>query len=254
MLQRDDFSKRYANGQPISLHEFLYPLAQAYDSVMVKADVELGGTDQTFNLLLGREMQKSYGQRPQVIVTMPILEGLDGVEKMSKSLDNYISVTEPPFEIYGKLMSISDELMPRYYTLLTDLDYEESVKELGHPKKVKMLLAEEIVRKYYGDEAAVKARENFNITFSKKSVPHDQDWVKVFPLAEGSYWLPQLLKLCKLVGSTSEGRRLIKQGAVEVGGRTVDNDQEHIEINPAVGGDILVKVGKKRFAKIRAQR
>ena len=250
MLQRDDFAKRYGSQAPISLHEFLYPLAQAYDSVVIKADVEIGGTDQTFNLLLAREIQKAYGQKPQVIMTMPILEGLDGVEKMSKSLGNYIGITEPPYEIFGKIMSISDDLMPKYYKLLTDLEYNAVYSEIDHPKLVKMKLAEEIVKRYHGTALAKKARRNFEATYVKREVPEDSEWVKVFRVEPGSHWIPHLLKASGLVSSTSEARRLVRQGAVEINGEKVLDEQRHVELGKGKKDEKIIKVGKKKFIKI----
>lgn len=250
ILQRDDYAKRYKSNTPISLHEFLYPLAQAYDSIKIKADVEIGGTDQTFNLLMARELQRAYGQKPQIIMTMPILEGLDGVEKMSKSLDNYVGITEPPYEIFGKIMSISDEMMPKYYELLTDLDYESLQAELGHPKLVKSKLAEEIVARFHGQKAAKRAAENFDRTYTQKKAPQDKDWVKVLKVKPGVYWLPQLIKDFELAGSTSEARRLIRQGAVQIDEKKVLDEQAKIEMKKGKKNIKMIKVGRKKFAKI----
>ena len=252
LLQRDDFSTRVKSGAPISLHEFLYPLAQAYDSVAVKADIEVGGTDQTFNLLLAREIQKAYGQRPQVILTMPILEGLDGVEKMSKSLGNYIGITDPPHEMFGKIMSISDEMMPRYYELLTELDYEALSREVGHPKMLKMRLAGEIVRLYHGEAAAEKAKRDFETAFVKRGVPSDGRWVKEFELPPGDYWLPGLMKQCGIAPSGAEARRLVRQGAVRINGEKVVDDQAKIGIRRDMKAPLIVSVGRKKFARIRS--
>lgn len=249
ILQREEYAARYSAGTPIPLHEFLYPLAQAYDSIHIKADVEIGGTDQTFNLLLGRELQRAYGQQPQVVMTMPLLEGLDGVEKMSKSLGNYVGITEPPFEIFGKIMSISDDLMPRYYELLTGLDYRALQKEIPHPKELKMRLAGEIVGRFHGEEAAVSARNNFELRFSKKGVPDDAEWVKELKIKPGSYWLPQLLKEGEIVDSTSEARRLMRQGAVTVNDKKIVDDKAKIEFAKSAVQDII-KVGKKKIARI----
>lgn len=250
LLQRDDFAKRREANAPISLHEFLYPLAQAYDSVAIKADIEIGGTDQTFNLLLAREIQRVYGQKPQVVMTMPILEGLDGVAKMSKSLGNYIGITEPPYEIFGKVMSISDEIMPRYYELLTDLDYGGLQRSLGHPKQLKMKLAEEIVTRFHGPGAAGKARRNFELTYAGKGVPEDSEWVREFDVSPGEYWLPQLMKDSGIAASTSEARRLILQGAVRIDGGKVQDDQTRIEIPAETKSPLILKAGKKKFVKI----
>lgn len=249
LLQREDYAKRYAGGVPISLHEFLYPLAQAFDSIHIKADVEIGGTDQTFNLLLGRELQKSYGQKPQVIMTMPLLEGLDGVEKMSKSLGNHIGITEPPFEIFGKIMSLSDDLMPRYFELLTDFDYKKLQKELNHPKAIKVKLAWELVKRFHGEEAADSAQRNFEQTYARKGIPEDDAWVRVYKIKQGTYWLPQLLKESELAESTSEARRLIKQGAVSIDSVKITDDHARIEFT-ATQPPQIIKVGKKKFSRI----
>jgi len=249
LLQREDYAKRYASGVPISMHEFLYPLAQAFDSIHVKADVEIGGTDQTFNLLMGRELQRSYGQKPQVIMTAPLLEGIDGVEKMSKSLGNHIGIAEPPFEIFGKVMSISDELMPRYYELLTEFDYSALKKEIAHPKALKMKLAWEIVKRFHGTGAADSAQKNFEQTYGKKGIPEDDAWVRVHKIKPGTYWLPQLLKESELAESTSEARRLIKQGAVSVDSVKITDEHAKIEFN-AMQPAQIIKVGKKKFSRI----
>lgn len=254
MLERDDFYKRYSNQQPISIHEFIYPLIQGYDSVALKADVELGGTDQKFNLLVGREIQKAYHLNPQVIITMPILEGLDGVNKMSKSLNNYIGIDEPPQEIFGKVMSISDDLMMRYYELISDI----SLKNLGalkeniksgkeHPKEAKKKLAMEIVGRFYNREEALKASEEFDLIFKHKETPEKMQ-EKQICWNEKNIWLPRLITMCSEVAkSNSESKRLIKQGGVSINREKVVD--ENIEI-PAKG-EYILKIGKKEFIKVR---
>ncbi|WP_418792228.1 tyrosine--tRNA ligase [Phosphitispora sp. TUW77] len=255
MLERDDFNKRFHNELPISIHEFFYPLMQGYDSVALKADVELGGTDQKFNLLMGRHLQKEYGQEPQVALMMPILEGLDGVQKMSKSLGNYIGITESPKEMYGKTMSIADELMIRYFELVTPIEMEEISRirtglEQGtlHPRDVKMRLSREIVTIYHGEKAALKAEEEFKNIFQKKELPDEVPEYVLDPndLEDGVIWLPKLLTLAGLVAGTSEGKRLVKQGAVRIDDERV-NDPE-IRIKPENGS--IIKAGKRKFAKI----
>jgi tyrosyl-tRNA synthetase len=252
MLERDDFKKRFANHSPIGIHEFIYPLLQGYDSVVLEADVEIGGTDQKFNLLMGRELQQEYGQQQQVVVILPLLEGTDGVKKMSKSLGNYIGISEPPEEIFGKVMSVSDELMLRYYELLSHVSIEElsSIKKgiedgSRHPKKAKEDLALEIVGRYHGKDAAQKAREGFERVFKQKEVP---DEVPVFPITwdEDSEWLPKILKNSGLAKSTSEAQRLIKQGAVSVDGEKWKDPDRMLDR----GKEYLLKVGKRRFLKI----
>ena len=251
MLEREDFRNRFESGKPISIHEFLYPLIQGYDSVAMQADVELGGTDQLFNVLMGRDLQRSHGQEPQVVLTMPLLEGLDGVNKMSKSLGNYIGITETADNIYGKVLSLSDDLMFRYFALLSDLsskeieDLKNKVEKLTiHPKEVKKQLARELTARFHGKEAARTAEENFEKVFQKGGVPDDVPEVKCSaaePIA-----LPQLLVDAGLVQSTSEGRRMIKQSAVSIDGEKVTD--VHSVIKPS--GHLLVKVGKRRFSKI----
>jgi tyrosyl-tRNA synthetase len=252
MLEREDFRVRFDNEKPISIHEFLYPLIQGYDSVALESDVELGGTDQLFNLLMGRDLQRSWNQEPQVVITMPLLEGLDGVNKMSKSLGNYIGITETADDIYGKIMSISDTLMFRYYELLSDL----SADEIGilatdmqegkiHPKDAKKKLARELTTRFYGAEDASRAEESFEQVFKHHGLPDNIPEV-VLQKADGELWLPKLLVEAGLTESTSEARRLIKQQAV-----TLDNEKivdTEYSVQPA--GDILIKVGKRRFAKI----
>jgi tyrosyl-tRNA synthetase len=251
MLERDDFSKRYQARQPIAIHEFLYPLVQGYDSVALKADVELGGTDQKFNLLVGRELQKQYGQPPQVILTVPILEGLDGVQKMSKSLGNYVGINEPPAEMFGKLMSISDELMWRYFELLSFRPMGEieglrrQVAEGRNPMEVKFELAEELVGRFHGRRAAREAKEAFIARFRRGALPEDMPEVTLRAPAEG---LPiaQALKLAGLVPSTSEALRMLRQGAVRIDGERV-TDRDTV-LRP--GAAVILQVGKRRFARV----
>jgi len=255
MLERDDFNKRFHSELPISIHEFFYPLMQGYDSVALKADVELGGTDQKFNLLMGRHLQKEYGQEPQVALMMPILEGLDGVQKMSKSLGNYIGITEAPREMYGKTMSIADELMIRYFELVTPVEMDEISRirtglEEGalHPRDVKMRLAREIVTIYHGEEAAAKAEEEFKNIFQKKELPDEvPDYVlDCSELEDGLIWLPKLLTLAGLVPGTSEGKRMVKQGAVRINDERV-NDPD-LRFMPEDGS--IIKAGKRKFARV----
>ncbi len=252
MLERDDFKKRFEGQMPISIHEFLYPLIQGYDSVAMEADVEIGGTDQRFNLLMGRELQRTYGQAPQVVLTMPLLEGLDGVNKMSKSLGNYIGITDTPEDIYGKVLSISDELMFRYYELLSDLSIDEiaslkTAMEAGeiHPKKVKQKLARELTAKYYDEELAGKAEESFDRVFQKHGLPDDIP-EKVISGDEDTIWLPRLLADAGLVKGTGDGRRMIKQNAVSIDGEKIDDDNYQV----SAAGELLLKVGKRRFCKV----
>lgn len=252
MLERDDFAKRYAAGQPIAIHEFLYPLIQGYDSVALKADVELGGTDQKFNLLVGRELQRDYGQPPQVIVTLPILEGLDGVQKMSKSLGNYVGIAEPPEEQFGKLMSISDTLMWRYLELLSFRPMAEierlrrQVAEGRNPMEVKFELAEELVGRFHGTEAARRARESFIARFRRHELPEDLPEMTV-AAPGGRIRLPNLLKEAGLVPSTSEALRMIRQGAVRIDGERVSDTALEI----AAGTTHVYQIGKRRFARVR---
>ena len=251
MLERDDFKKRFESGRPISIHEFLYPLIQGYDSVAMQADVEIGGTDQLFNLLMGRDLQKGRGQEPQVVLTMPLLEGLDGVNKMSKSLGNYIGISEPPDEIFGKVLSVSDELMFRYYELLSDLSMDEiaSLKadmEAGkiHPKAVKVRLARELVTRFHDAEAAEAAERNFEQVFARHQLP-DEIPEKTIAVGEETIWLPRLLVEAGLVKSTSDGRRMIKQNAVSVDGEKV----KEINTDIPARGSVLLQVGKRRFCR-----
>jgi len=256
MLERDDFWNRFHKEEPISIHEFLYPLMQGYDSIAIHADVELGGTDQKFNLLMGRTLQKEYGQNQQVALMMPILEGLDGKQKMSKSLGNYIGVTDSPREMYGKTMSITDELIVRYFRLVTRLTVEEVdaiEKGLGdgslHPRDVKMRLAREIVTMYHSQEAAWEAEEEFKRVFSKGQLPDDIPEFSVVAgeLEDNKIWLAKLLALSNLTSSTSEARRMIKQGAVKIDDVKVDDPDAEVEI---VDG-MIIRVGKRRFMRIR---
>jgi tyrosyl-tRNA synthetase len=253
MLERDDFGKRYRGNQPIAIHEFLYPLVQGYDSVALKADIELGGTDQKFNLLMGREIQKEYGQPPQVILTMPLLEGLDGVNKMSKSLGNYVGINEPPDEIFGKLMSISDELMWRYYELLS---LERSSDEIGsmreraasggeNPKNYKVALARELVARFHGKEAAAEALARFERVHRQRDVPVDVIEVLLHTGDDGLP-LPQALKQAKLTSSTSEALRMIEQGAVKLDGEKV-NDKT---LRLGKGTQAVLQVGRRKFARV----
>lgn len=253
MLERDDFHKRFTGQQPIAIHEFLYPLVQGYDSVALQADVELGGTDQKFNLLVGRELQKQEGQAPQSVVTMPLLEGLDGVNKMSKSLGNYIGITEPPKEIYGKIMSTSDDLMVRYYELLSDVDLAElqrikdgvAGKSGGaHPMESKKALGREMVTRFYDQAAAQQAENDFVQQFKQKEVPDD---IPVFTLADNQpVWICRLLTDAGLTASNGEARRLIKQGAVRLAGEKVTNADQ--EVLPQ--GEVILQAGKRRFARV----
>ncbi|WP_041434688.1 tyrosine--tRNA ligase [Thermodesulfatator indicus] len=250
MLERDDFKKRFESHRPIAIHELIYPLIQAYDSVALEADVELGGTDQLFNLLVGRDIQREYSQEPQIVMTVPILEGLDGVQKMSKSLGNYIGITEPPQEMFGKIMSISDELMWRYYELLTDVPLdqiarwkEEAASGKINPKDLKINLAKIIVAQYHSEEAAEKAAQEFEKVFAKGGLPEDIPQVEV---PAGEVWLPRFLKEQGLVKSTSEARRLISQGGVHLDGEKVRQEDILFE----AGHEYVLRVGKKRFLKI----
>ena len=249
MLERDDFKKRFESNRPISIHEFLYPLIQGYDSVAMRADVELGGTDQLFNLLMGRDLQRSRGQEPQVVLTTPLLEGLDGVNKMSKSLGNYIGISESPDSIFGKIMSISDDLMFRYYELLSDLPMTEihTLKDkiaagLIHPKAAKVQLAKEMVARFHNQAAAEDAERNFEQVFARHEAPDEIEEVRI-AATEAEIWVPKLLFDAGLVKSTSDGRRMIQQHAVSIEGEKVD------DVNAVVPaeGVVLLKVGKRRF-------
>ena len=247
MLERDDFSKRYKGGQAISIHEFLYPLVQGYDSVALRADMELGGSDQKFNLLVGRELQKQAEMEPQVILTMPILEGLDGVQKMSKSLDNYIGIDEDPDSMFGKIMSISDELMWRYLELLsfesleTIESWKKEVENGENPRNIKFRLAEEIITRFHSNPAAKKAQQNFIDRFAKNQIPEEMD---EYTFSKGLK-IANLLKDSDLVNSTSEAFRMIKQGAVKMDGEKI-NDKD---FTPNVGTSVY-QVGKRKFARV----
>lgn len=251
MLERDDFNKRYTGGQAIAIHEFLYPLIQGYDSVAMKADVELGGTDQKFNLLVGRQLQEAYGQKPQVVITMPILEGLDGVQKMSKSLNNYIGINDAPDDMFGKIMSVSDELMWRYFELLSfrplaDIEQFKSDIEAGkNPRDIKFLLAEEIIERFHDRAAADKARENFIARFQKGAMPDEMPEVEL-QAAGGKLAIANLLKDADLVKSTSEAMRMIKQGAVKIDGERIDDNKLDI----SAGTKAVFQVGKRKFARV----
>jgi len=253
MLERDDFHKRYKANQPIAIHEFIYPLVQGYDSVALQADIELGGTDQKFNLLVGRELQKQYGQKPQAVLTMPLIEGLDGVKKMSKSLNNYIGISEPAREIFGKIMSISDELMWRYFNLLSFrlpaeiIALKQAVKEGRNPRDVKLELAEEIVTRFYNKTIAQEAHQEFINRFKHGELPEEMPEL-TFQLKPGENLLiSHLLKEAGLVPSTSEANRMIKQGAVKIDGEKLEN------LKLAFHNDFegVFQVGKRRFAKIK---
>jgi len=251
MLERDDFSKRYANNQPIAIHEFLYPLCQGYDSVAMKADVELGGTDQKFNLLVGRELQKHYGQAPQCVLMMPLLEGLDGVNKMSKSLGNYVGIAESPRDIFGKLMSISDELMWRYFELLSFRAVEEIAKfkqeiQVGrNPRDVKVLLAKEIVARFHDQQAADEAQAEFEARFRRGVLPDDMPAVNLATV-DGSLPIAQILKLSNLTPSTSDALRMIDQGGVRLDGEKISDKNLTLK----AGVSVVVQVGKRKFARI----
>jgi len=252
MLERDDFAKRYRGGQPIAIHELLYPLCQGYDSVAMKADVELGGTDQKFNLLVGRELQKHFGQAPQCILTMPLLEGLDGVNKMSKSLGNYVGINEPSGEMFGKLMSISDELMWRYFELLSFRSAEtieglqEEVRTGRNPREVKVLLAQEIVGRFHGSEAAGQALAAFDARFRQGAIPDDIPEVSLTAQGGQALILAQVLKQAGLTSSTSEALRMIEQGGVRIDGARVDD--KHCTL--AGPGPFVLQVGKRKYARV----
>ncbi|TPQ26634.1 tyrosine--tRNA ligase [Methylomonas koyamae] len=251
MLERDDFSKRYKGGQPIAIHEFLYPLIQGYDSVVMKADVELGGTDQKFNLLVGRQLQEIYGQKPQIVLTMPILEGLDGVQKMSKSLNNYIGIADAADDMFGKIMSISDELMWRYFKLLSfrpmlEIEgWRQACENGDNPRNYKVALAQEIVERFHGFAAAKSALENFEARFQRGAIPEDLAEIEMDAGSEGVP-IANLLKNAGLVESTSEALRLIKQGAVKIDGEKVEDAKKVIG-----AGSHVYQVGKRKFAKVK---
>jgi tyrosyl-tRNA synthetase len=251
MLERDDFSKRYSSGQAIAIHEFLYPLIQGYDSVELRADVELGGTDQKFNLLMGRQLQEQHGQKPQVVLTMPILEGLDGVQKMSKSLNNYIGIADKPRDMFGKIMSISDELMWRYFELLSfrpmaEIEgFRQEMAAGKNPRDIKFLLAEEIIARFHSHEAATAARQAFIDQFAKGAIPDD---IPEHALETGNegYAIANLLKDTGLCSSTTDAMRMIQQGAVRIDGDRVDDKSLRV----MKGTNAVFQVGKRRFAKV----
>ncbi len=252
LLEREDFADRYKSNQPISVLEFLYPLVQGYDSVALRADVELGGTDQIFNLLVGREIQREYGQEPQVVITMPLLVGTDGVEKMSKSLGNYIGICEPPKEIYGKTMSISDELILPYFRLLTEVPQggieaieHQMKKEDVNPRDIKMTLAREIVAMYYDRESARAAEEEFKRVFQDRGLP---DEIPEFAVSakDRPIWIVRLLTASGMVSSGGQARRLIAGGGVKINGQKVTDDSLELKVE----GELLIKIGKKRFLKV----
>ncbi|WP_250673956.1 tyrosine--tRNA ligase [Paraclostridium ghonii] len=253
MLERDDFKKRFASNQSISIHEFFYPLMQGYDSVAIKADIEMGGTDQKFNILMGRTLQKEYEQIPQIALLMPIIEGTDGVKKMSKSLGNYIGISEAPNDMYGKTMSIPDELIIRYFELVTD-EHPDSIESMKsdmeqdkvNPRDLKMRLAKEVVKLYHGEEKAIESEQYFKSVFQKKNVPDDiaEMEVSIEESEEDLFFIPKLVTGLKLSPSTSEARRLLKQGGIKLNGEKVENDKISLQ-----NGDII-QVGKRKFAKL----
>lgn len=254
MLERDDFAKRYKSGQSISIHEFLYPLAQGYDSVALKADVELGGTDQTFNLLVGRQLQTAYGQEPQVVMTLPLLEGTNGINKMSKSLGNYIGIAEPPAEMFGKIMSISDELMWRYYELLSfrPLAQIAALKQAAadgrNPRDIKLELARELTARFHGGTEAERAQREFLARVSERTVPADLP-PQVLQVEAAGIKLPSLLKAAGLAASTSEATRKIEEGAVRIAGERVTDRALLL----SAGADLVLQVGSRRFARVRLE-
>jgi len=254
MLERDDFSKRYRAGQPIAIHEFLYPLIQGWDSVALDADVELGGTDQKFNLLVGRQLQEGAGKEPQVVITMPILEGLDGVQKMSKSLGNYIGIEDPPEEMFGKLMSVSDDLMWRYFELLSFRDaadiaaLKQSVNDGANPRDIKFELGRELVARFHSQADAERAQQAFIARFQKGAMPDDMPEL-ILKAPDGRLPLPQLLKQAGLVPSTTEARRMVKQGAVRIDGERISDP----DLCCQAGTDNVYQVGKRRFARVRLE-
>jgi tyrosyl-tRNA synthetase len=255
MLERDDFSNRYKDGKPIGIHEFLYPLMQGYDSVAMKADIELGGTDQKFNLLVGRDIQREYNQEPQVIITLPLLEGIDGVEKMSKSLNNYIGINESPQEMYGKAMSIPDNLMIRYFELVTNISLDEINKvKIGlendniHPRDVKKRLARNIVTLYHSQGAAMMAEEEFENVFKNKLYPEEikELILKKDDLKEGKIWLVKLIVLSGVVGNKSEARRIVEQGGVRINGEKVNDPNFDVTVKKGM----ILKIGRLNFIKL----
>ena len=255
MLERDDFSKRYKSGQPIAVHEFLYPLIQGYDSVVLRADVELGGTDQKFNLLVGRQLQESYGQEPQVVITLPILEGLDGVQKMSKSLGNYIGITDAPDDMFGKIMSLSDDMMWRYFELLSTRSLAEiegwraSVVKGANPRDIKFELALELVGRFHSRAAARGAHEAFIARFQRGAIPESIAELTLKAADGAGIPIANLLKEAGLVQSTSEALRMVGQGAVRVDGERIEDPRQRC----TVGSSHVYQVGKRRFARIRVE-
>ncbi|MHB1116722.1 tyrosine--tRNA ligase [Sideroxydans sp.] len=251
MLERDDFSKRYKGNQPIAIHEFIYPLVQGYDSVALKADLELGGTDQKFNLLMGRELQKHHGQPAQCVLTMPLLEGLDGVNKMSKSLGNYVGITDTPTEMFGKIMSISDDLMWRYYDLLSFrslaqiANFKEEVAQGRNPRDIKVMLAQEIVARFHTQKAAEDALAEFEARFQKGVLPDDMPEISV-QSSDGSIGIAHLLKQADLVASTSEAIRMVGQGGVKLDGEKVSDKALQIK----AGAVVVAQVGKRKFGRV----
>jgi tyrosyl-tRNA synthetase len=252
MLERDDFNNRYRSGKPIAIHEFLYPLVQGYDSVALRADVELGGTDQKFNLLVGRQLQQHYGQDPQIVMTTPLLVGLDGTQKMSKSLDNYIGITEPPGEMFGKVMSISDELMWQYFELLSFRRLDDiaglkaSVSEGLNPRDAKFELAQEIVGRFHSPDAAMRAKAEFIARFRQGEMPESIPEMSVAS-KDGRLGIAYILKAAGLVSSTSEAIRMIEQGAVRIDGERVEDRGREV----ASGSRHVYQVGKRKFARVR---
>jgi tyrosyl-tRNA synthetase len=250
LLERDEFAKRFAEHRPIAVHEFLYPFCQAYDSVHLHADVEMGGTDQKFNILMGRELQREYGQEPQVALFTPLLVGLDGVQKMSKSLGNYIGISEPPSEIFGKVMRISDEMMPKYFELTTDVPLTEVGTLLaGHPMTAKKRLAHELVQMYHGREAADRAQTDFEHLFSERQLPEEipEAALSATELKEGRIWSGKLLTLTGMAGGTREARRLIEQGGVWLDGERISDPEADILVR---SGQVL-RVGRRKFARLK---
>ena len=252
MLERDDFDKRYKSNQPISIHEFLYPLIQGYDSIALDADVELGGTDQKFNLLVGRQLQEVHGKSPQVVITMPILEGLDGSQKMSKSLGNYIGIDEPAKEMFGKIMSISDTLMWRYFELLSFKDlgeieqYKKQVETGTNPRDIKFDLAEEIITRFHNSKSAQDAKNDFVKRFSNNAIPDVIDEIEI-KVSDKGVVFANLLKEIKLVSSTSDAHRMIKQAAVKIDGKRVDDGKQILQ----EGFSAVIQVGKRKFARVK---
>ncbi|MBC7329793.1 tyrosine--tRNA ligase [bacterium] len=256
MLEREDFAIRFKNEKPIYIHELLYPLMQGYDSLMISADVEIGGTDQKFNMLVGRELQRENGQPPQIVMTLPLLEGLDGVQKMSKSLNNYVGLTEPPEEMFGKLMSISDELMWRYLSLLLNYSQEKIMKlkskvESGelNPMDLKMELAYRIVATYHNEEMAEKAKEEFEKVFRKREIPSQMEeiWIDKENIKDGKIWIIRLLLLSGYVSGTREAKRLISQGAIKVNKQQISNSDLDIPVEDGM----IIQIGKRKFFRVR---